>query len=225
MIKFETLALIAAVPVSMLCEASSTGETRPPELFPKLNFHFDGFLVTTGALGATGTLGIEGGLPGDGDTAEGRRYRGKGYNEIGSMGWFLRLILEPDVLSDERDALLISRAKDCEATASVSNVSSCVKTAAAPLPFLAPRFRRLLVEVDLEVVPAISTSPSTSPSRSYCSSSYTVDSSEISVSYAGPTEGARERERDVRAGVLRTGAPEVCREEGRWDGRREDDMG
>jgi hypothetical protein len=156
----------------MLCEASSTGETRPPELFPKLNFHFDGFLVTTGVDDAAGTAGIGGGgLPGDGDTAEEIRYTGKGNTETGSKGWFIRLDLEPEVLVDERDALLISRAKDCEATASVSNVSSCVKTAAAPLPFLAPRFRRLLVEVDLDVMPANSTSPSTSPSRSYCSSS------------------------------------------------------
>jgi len=64
-----------------------------------------------------------------------------------------------DFRDDALDALLISRAKDCEAMARVTSVSSFgVVGEAIPLPFLAPRFLRLLVEVDRDVMPGTSES-------------------------------------------------------------------
>lgn len=57
-----------------------------------------------------------------------------------------------DRRDDARDALLISRARDCDATASVSSVSSLgVEGVWDPLPLRAPRLRRLLVEAERDV--------------------------------------------------------------------------
>jgi hypothetical protein len=133
-----------------------------------------------------------------------RRAVGTGNSDTGSYGCFLLedMVLDTPVLTDSSDlmdrseealeALLISRARDCEATASVTRVWSfgmaglvevrfigteasgvgrlvvCnvngvagdigggedapAAAAAAALPFLAPRFRRLLVDVEREVI-------------------------------------------------------------------------
>jgi hypothetical protein len=62
-------------------------------------------------------------------------------------------------VEEDLDALLISLASDCDASARVANVSSLgVTGGTTPLPFLAPLFLRLLVEVDLDSMPSRSTS-------------------------------------------------------------------
>jgi len=137
MTRFVTLLAVvdiaAGLPVSNE-DGSSTGDARafsPEELFlPKLNFHFDAFFVTTGGVWMTGT---------GGGVSEGK---------------------SPRCFDDERDVLLISRARDWEAVASVSSLSLGGKGAGAPEPLpLAPRLRlRLFVDVEREYIP--------SPSRS-----------------------------------------------------------
>jgi hypothetical protein len=98
-----TLLAVAVIAIGLFesdGSGSSTGEAKgfsPEELFfPKPNFHFDAFLVTTGGAWMTGTGGISEGSSGK----------------------------SPRCFDDERDALLISRARDCDAVASVSSVSS-----------------------------------------------------------------------------------------------------
>lgn len=134
MMRFVTLLAVEDIAVGLFVSdkgTSSTGDATgfsPDELFfPKLNFHFDVFFVTTGTGG--GWL----------EDSKGKSFR---------------------CFDEERDALLISRARDWEAVASVSSVSSVgeprlrgeAKGAAEPLPFLAPRFRRLVVDVEREYV-------------------------------------------------------------------------
>lgn len=117
------------------------------------------------------------------------------------------------------EAWLISRARDCDATARVVSVSSCDIVgvpATAPLPFRTPRFLRLLVEVDLEVI-MISREDSCGSS---CSSTTDIllRTSDTGRSYAGSREGARDKERVAMAGVR---IAEDAREAGRDVGRRE----
>jgi len=131
-----------------------------------------------------------------------------------------------DIRDEALDALLISRASDSDATASVTRVSSLGVVgvvAIAPLPFLAPRFRLLFVEVDREVMPASSCSSSCSST----SWSITVESSDASGrSYAGPNDGARESERGGMAGVrIAVDIPEACLDDGRCEAGVLDDIG
>jgi hypothetical protein len=59
--------------------------------------------------------------------------------------------VDTDLLVDEDlEALLISRANDCEASAKLASASSLGVVTTEPLPFRAPLFLRLLVDVDLE---------------------------------------------------------------------------
>jgi len=104
-------------------ETSSTGDTRPADsaealFFPKLSFHFDGFLVTGGGETVEiGETGGEGGAPrlvlrGPVSIAE-----GIGNIETGSNGSRTRredpVVLGTDLLvDDDLEALLISRARD-----------------------------------------------------------------------------------------------------------------
>lgn len=158
---------------------SSTGEIRPAAVeaaalaasadalfLPKLSFHLDGFLVT-GAGGAF-TVGAGAGATGLAKSAEGTAYM-----DTGSKGFLTRAgLLEPERWEDDLEAMLISRASDWDASARVASVLSCGEVGLVgivPLPFLAPRFRRLLVDVDRDVMPSISTS--TSPSSASASSS------------------------------------------------------
>lgn len=135
-----------------------------------------------------------------------------------------------DLSDDARDARLISRARDCDATASVSRVSSLgVGGGCEPLPLRAPRLRRLLVDAERDSLPTSLSRPSWSLSwnsrysrSSSCSStswSMTVDSSDVSgFSYAGPKDPARESDRDCIPGVRMVEAvPDACLEEGRWE--------
>lgn len=103
MMRFVTLLAVADIAIGLFVSEespSSTGDAKgfsPEELFlPNPNFHFDAFFVTTGGIWITGTGGKSGGSTGK----------------------------SPRCFDDDRDALLISRAKDCEAVASVSSVSS-----------------------------------------------------------------------------------------------------
>lgn len=149
-------------------ETSSTGDTRPAAkavalFLPKLSFHLEGFFVTGGGIlvGADGGGGccprllVRGAL----SSAEGRANM-----EIGSNGSRARreevdVLMDTDLWLDEvLDALLISRARDCEASANVASVSSLESVVTMPLPLRAPLFLRLLVEVDLDVVPSRSRS-------------------------------------------------------------------
>jgi hypothetical protein len=140
---------------------SSTGDTRPETaalFLPKDNFHFEGFLVT-GGLGITGTGGggdkLRVALGGGESNA-----KGIGYMETGSNGSGARLVdalflvLDLDLLVDEDlEALLISRANDCDASAKFANVSSLglvVDGVTLPRPFRAPLFLRFVVDVDLD---------------------------------------------------------------------------
>ena len=147
--------------VDSMEEASSCSAppgTRAAALaFPKLNFHFDGFLLTEVAVAGAleGAAGIEeaevGGYRETKGLVELSSGVGKGYMDTGSYGRDLREEAEADkeveepVRPESFDVLLISRAKDCEATARVASVSSfgVLGAVAAPLPFLAPRFLRL----------------------------------------------------------------------------------
>ena len=150
--------------------------------------------------------------------AVGRAYMDTGSNAALTEG---DRLVEAERCDEDLDAILISLARDCrdwEAIAKVVKVLSgwdVGLAAPVPLPLRAPLFRLLLVEVDLDVVS--STSRSASLSSSSLSWSMTVDSS--SLSYAGPKEGARERERACIAGVVRAAAvqPDAFREEGRRD--------
>lgn len=97
-------------------------------------------------------------------------------------------------------------------------MSSKGEIADPPFPFLAPRLRRLVVDVERD--PASISCRSLSGKSSSCSSSswsITVDSSNFSCcSNVGFKEGARERERDGIAGVrIAVETPEGCREDGR----------
>lgn len=133
-------------------ESSSEGDVRAVDVaLLKLNFHFEGFLVTTGAaVAATGTGAEKEGIDakegcdarvGAGDVAaeceELREYRavGMGYMDTGSYGSWRRAradsVVEAFVdidltewCDETLDALLISLARDCEATAKVARVSS-----------------------------------------------------------------------------------------------------
>jgi len=245
MIRLVTLLAVADIGRSAAGEVSSTGETRPSTgalLLPKLSFHFDGFLVI--GAGAVDGMGAEIlGSGGTGGTARGElsRETGIAYIETGSNGRPLALVFEDRVVVDlideareaAREARLISRARDCEATASVSSVSSfgVVGGCEEPLPLRAPRLRRLLVDAERDSVPTSLSRPSLSLSwnsrysrSSSCSStswSMTVDSSDASgfsyvVSYAGPKDPARDSDRDWTAGVrIVDVVPEACLEEGR----------
>lgn len=140
--------------------------------FPKLSFHREGFFV-----GADGTVWATTGVAEDGGevvvvedllTVRGlsRRF-GIAYTETGSNDCCLR---DDGVdVFVAVDCLLSSRARDCEATASVTRVSSWGEVGEAalpPLPFLAPLLRRFVVEADLDDVsgPGSATSASSSPS-------------------------------------------------------------
>jgi hypothetical protein len=88
--RLVTLLAVADIAIGRFVSAvsaSSTGDDKAlsaDEVFlPKLNFHFDGFFVTTGGVGMTGTGGKSAGSTGN----------------------------SPRCFEDERDALLISRAK------------------------------------------------------------------------------------------------------------------
>jgi len=142
MIRFVTLLAVADIAIGGLFVSdigtSSTGDLSPDELFfPKPNFHLDAFFVTTGGARMTGTGG------------------GGSRDSKGNS---------PRCFDEERDALLISRASDCEAVASVSSVSSVGDPGPSgeemgilePLPFLAPRLRRLFVDAEREYIPSSS---------------------------------------------------------------------
>lgn len=193
MMRFVTLLAVVDMPEMETVSGepttrSSIGDARPPPeeetplFFPKLSFHLDGFFVTgMGTEGATGTGGTAGAA-------------------TGGIGLELELL----------EALLISLASDCEASARVASASSFGEVGGAtelPLPFLAPRFLRLVVEVDRDSIPSTSTSCELQVDCSGCSSSSgswskTVESSHTSsFSYAGPRDGARESEREGMAGV------------------------
>jgi hypothetical protein len=88
MIRFVTLLAVANIPIGLPVsneDASSTGDGRVCSsegvFFPKLNFHFDGFFVTTGDAWMTDT--------GRGKSGDSKRE-------------------SPRCFDDERDALLIS---------------------------------------------------------------------------------------------------------------------
>jgi len=161
MMRLVTLLAVADIPIGLFVSEegiSSTGDVNgfsPEELFlPKVSFHFDGFLVTTGSA----------------------RIAGTGGKLVGSTAKSLRCF------DEDRDALLISRARACDAVTSISSLSSvgepgvCARGVGtpAPLPFLAPRLRRLCVDVDRESIP--------SPSCSSNPWSKTVDNSDASLS-------------------------------------------
>jgi hypothetical protein len=112
-----------------------------------------------------------------------------------AVGSLFEIVGFVDRCDDDLEAMLISLARDCEATAKVARVSSCV---GPPLPLRVPLFLRLWVDVDRDA--------GSPPSGS--SSSKTVDSS--SLSKAGSRDGARERERAGMAGV-------DCLDDGRRD--------
>ena len=131
--------------------------------FPNDSFHFDDFLEMDGVVELDGAreMGTEvlrrvsGGkaMPGEMGYGMGRT------SEAGGGGWEA-----PEV----RDVREISRARACDACARVSRVTSWGDAGLVgdiadvePLPFLAPRLRRLCVDAERE--PA---SPSTSPSCS-----------------------------------------------------------
>jgi hypothetical protein len=131
MIRFVTLVAVVVMPFdtggSVGEEASSEGLRSAVDavFLPNPSLHFDGFLVT----------GVGAGTGGTADKAS---------------------KLEPrvDVLDE---AMLISRAKACEASASVAKVWSVgevgeIGDVADPLPLRAPRFRRLVVDVDRDSV-------------------------------------------------------------------------
>ena len=193
--RFVTLVAAAVIGApSGTKEGSSRGKTRSPPLFPNDSFHLDVFLATTG-VGCVEKDGAE-------RTEDGRPYMGMGKGSCGTGGrqvdgW----------PTDACEARLISRARDCDASAREARVSSRRETGdvRVPLPRRAPRLRRLFVDVERECMPSVSTSASASASASAscsscssCSWSYTVDNSDASRSYtAGPREGAREAEREA----------------------------
>ncbi len=191
-IKEVTLLAVADIPVVTSTDeddidgpGSSTGDIRPAccaklaELaLPKLNFHFDGFLVTgsdvvdvdacacagDGVTDNVGEEGIGGGAMGwllDNNGV------GRAYIATGSYGPSRRRRADDvvevvdgteevaDRIEDTLEALLISRASDCDATAKVASVSSFGVVGVpmtAPLPLRVPRFLLLLVEVEREVI-------------------------------------------------------------------------
>lgn len=160
--RFVTLVALADISLSGdieeivdIFEASSGADVA--ELFlPKLNFHLDGFfaMAETGETGE-GICGLvtETGLVGGCFDFDFVSAMGMGYMDMGSNGISRRVFAE--ILEVVRDVLLISRANicnDCDATASVSNVSSGLRGGTGfslvSLRFVlrAPRFRRLLVD-------------------------------------------------------------------------------
>lgn len=205
MMRFVTLVALADISLSgeieeieeAIIEVSSAMDAV--ELFlPKDSFHLEGFFAmaetgeAVGGLGTGGlgtvTLALEGGSF-DFDFVSAI---GMGYMDTGSNGISRRVFA--DILEVVLEVLLISRANvcnDCDATASVSNVSSCLRGGTeVSLRFVrTPRLRRLLFDWDLESIPSVSPSISTSRSSliscSSCSStswSMTVDNSEASIS-------------------------------------------
>jgi hypothetical protein len=66
----------------------------------------------------------------------------------------LDLVVEIDLLVDEDlealEALLISRANDCDASAKLAKISSLGVGGTEPLPFRAPLLLRLFVDVVLD---------------------------------------------------------------------------
>ena len=159
---------------------SSTGDTRPgteaATLFlPKPSFHFDGFLLgADGVETAEADVDVlrrvdEGVLRTDAEELRkedeatplrGAASRADGIANIdtgsnGSRGRRvdeLEAFVDMDLLVDVDffEALLISRANDCEASAKLASISSLEVVTMEPLPFRAPRFLRLLVDVDLD---------------------------------------------------------------------------
>ena len=139
MIRFVTLFAVADGKGNACSSIGDVGARSPAAVllcFPKPNLHLDGFF-TTGAWLTIGTGGTSG----------------------SSKGKSL-LCFEED-----RDALLISRARDSEADARLWSVSSrgdpglrgrIGGTTPAFLPFLAPRLRRLLFDVEREYMPSSS---------------------------------------------------------------------
>lgn len=87
----------------------------------------------------------------------------------------------------------------------VATPAAAVAAATLPLPFLAPRLRRLVVDVEREYT----------LSSSSTSWSNTVGSSNPSISYAGSSEGARDSERQPAPGVRKL--DDGCRDDGRRD--------
>lgn len=144
---------------------------------PKVSFHFDGFLLGTGGVGGAeitwtgggavlrtdggGALRIAGDealrTGGEGTLLRGAASKAEGMAKIdtGSNGSRLAEELEAFVdtdiwIDEDLDALLISRANDCEASAKLASASPLGVVATEPLPFRAPLFLRLLVDVDLD---------------------------------------------------------------------------
>jgi hypothetical protein len=114
-------------------EVSSTGDTWPDAaalFLINASFHLEGFLETGGGVTITGTGG-------GGDSLRVTllepvsKADGIGYMDTGSNGSAARLVgaffLVPDwdlLVDDDLEALLISRANDCDASARFANVSS-----------------------------------------------------------------------------------------------------
>lgn len=130
----------------------------PVFCFPNESFHLEGFLT-----GAAGTDEDELGRGGVGEAAGGvplllaTRCVGIAYMEEGSVGPRVRIDDEPDFLVDvdlveeTREALLISRARACDAIVRVISVSSVVVTGVDGQPFLRnPRFLRLVDVVRID---------------------------------------------------------------------------
>jgi hypothetical protein len=136
----------------------ATFVVTPEFCFPKESFHFEGFLTGTAAaeedeLGRGGVGEAVGGAP----LLPTSRCVGIAYMDGGSVGPRVRVDDEPDVLVDvdlveeTREALLISRARACEAIVRVINVSSVVVTGVGGQPFLRnPRFLRLVDAVRID---------------------------------------------------------------------------
>lgn len=145
--------------VSVVGGTSSVGEVRPrlevavaALALPKLSFHRDGFFVGAdgGEVGVVVLVVVGGEVVVE---VELRRLMIKGwgiaYIGVGSKDCARRDDEVVEVFTE--DCLLSSRARDCEATASVFRVSSCglaAETVLPPLPLRAPLLRRLVVEAD-----------------------------------------------------------------------------
>lgn len=165
MIRFVTLLAVAdmleATPGSIEVGGgvSSIGDTHAPEtadplFFPKLSFHLEGFLVTGAGV-----------IVGDGCTG------GTVLKFVDELEKDIEIMVKTYLREEDLEALLISRASDCDASASVARVSSSgTVDEVIPLPFLVPRFLRLVVEVEREVIPSTSTSAVSRVICSTCSS-------------------------------------------------------
>lgn len=131
-----------------------------PELcLPNESFHFEGFLTGAAAmdedeLGRGGVNEAGGGVPLlpttkcvgianiDGGSPE-PRVRDEDVPEV--------FVVDVDLVEETREALLISRARACDAIVRVINVSSVVVTGVGGQPFLRnPRFLRLVDVVRID---------------------------------------------------------------------------